>query len=174
VDRYAKKPSDGGQTRSSGWAILCLTSLYDMTADRKYLDWAMTLFNNHFTPQWRAKGPYLQGGLSYYYSTQGLCELHHRTGDQNVLKLLTEGCEGDFQSRYGEWMIFLSNIYAYVGYKTNNEAYLKKAEELFSQVIPRQAKPVVFTRSGAWTKETCKVMRNGHVLQYVLWRMKQR
>jgi len=176
VDPYAKKPSAGGQTRSSGWAILCLTSLYDLTADKKYLDWAMTLFNNHFTPQWREKGPYLQGGLSYYYSTQGLCELHHRTGDENVLKLLKEGCEkiDTFPRTYGEWKIFLSNVLAYVGYTTNNAAYIRKAEDLFTAVIPKGPKPTVFTGNGGWTKESGKPMRNGHILQYVLWRMRNR
>jgi hypothetical protein len=25
--------------------------------------------------------------------------------------------------------------------------------------------------SGAWTKETCKTIRSGHILQYVLWKL---
>ena len=29
-----------------------------------------------------------------------------------------------------------------------------------------------YTGTGAWTKETCKMIRNGHILQYVMWRMR--
>jgi len=172
VAKYRNKPSAGGQTRSSGWAILALCSLYDMTADKTYLDDAMVLFNNNITPQWKQMGPYLQKGLQYYYTTQALCELHDRTGDENVMKLLEEGCAGSFSHKYKEWQIFLSNIYAYVGYKKNNPAYIKKAEDLFNAYIPAASAPPCYDGSGAWDKQSGKILRNGHILQFVEWKLK--
>ena len=56
---------------------------------------------------------------------------------------------------------------AYVGYTSNTPAYIRKAEELFTAVIPKAPKPTVFTSGGAWTKESGKPMRNGHILQHV-------
>ena len=115
----------------------------------------------------------MDGGLQYYYSTQGLCELHHRTGDRDVLELLREGCRGNFRARYGEWRIFLSNIYAYVGLVDKNAAYVRKATDLFNAVAPRRPNPPCYTANGAWSKETCKILRNGHILQYVRWKTRE-
>lgn len=174
VSRYRKKGSAGGQTRESGWAILGFCSLYDLTADKKYLDEAMVLFNNHIGRQWKARGPYLEAGLQYYYSTQGLCELHDRTGDKNVLKLLQEGCDGNFPKKtYSEWRVFLSNIYAYVGYKTKNAKLITKAEELFTTYVKSKKHLRCYAVTGAWDKESGKLLRNGHILQFVKWRLKK-
>jgi hypothetical protein len=172
VDRYRKNPRSGGQMRSTGWSILNLCSLYDLTADKKYLDDAMVLFRNHVVPSWKKDGPYLHKGLQYYYSTQGFCELQQRTGDADVMKLLEEGCAGEFPKKtYSEWRIFLSNIYAYVGHKRNKLGYVRRAKELFNAHVSNAKSPPAYRiGSGAWTKETCKTLRNGHILQYVLWR----
>jgi hypothetical protein len=173
IDRQDKKPNPKTQTRELGWTILNLCSLYDLTADKKYLDDALILFNKPVTMQWQQSGPYLQKGLQYYYSTQGFCELHHRTGDEKVMKLLREGCAGDFSKHktYDEWKVFVSNIYAYVGYKDKNDVYIARAEKLFSEYA---AKSISCYRpgSGAWDKESGKFMRNGHILQYVEWKKK--
>jgi exo-rhamnogalacturonan lyase-like protein len=171
VAGYRKGPKTGGQMRSTGWSILGLCSLYDLTADKKYLDDAMVLFKNHVVPTWKKDGPYLQKGLQYYYSTQGLCELQHRTGDKEVMKLLEEGCAGKFPEKtYSEWRIFLTNIYSYVGLKQNKPEYLVKARTLFNSYVSSSKSPPAYRiGSGAWTKETCKTIRNGHILQYVLW-----
>jgi hypothetical protein len=170
VDRVRKQATTRGQLRSTGWSILNLCSVYDLTADKTWLDEAMVLFENSVRPKWKARGPFMDGGLQYYYSTQGLCELHHRSGNDEVLQLLKEGCEKNFKARYGEWQIFLSNIYAYVGHVQNNDAYLARAKELFSSYVPRSKNPPCFKASGAWTKETAKTLRNGHILQHVLWK----
>jgi len=169
VSRFRKQPSAGGQMRESGWAILCYCSLYDLTGERKYLDKAMVLFRNNLAHKWKEKGPYGDGGLQYYYCTQGLCELHHRTGDPEVMKMLEEGCRGSFSDRYAEWRVFLTNIYAYVGYKQNNPQYITKAKELFLAYKPGGS-PDCFRGTGAWDKETGKFIRNGHILQHVLWK----
>jgi hypothetical protein len=179
IDKQDKAPNPGVQTRELTWSILNLCSLYDLTADKKYLDDALILFNKPLTMQWQKSGPYLgaTGGncLQYYYSTQPLCELHHRTGDENVLKLLKEGCAGDYEATkpaYNEWPIFLSNIYAYVGYAEKNAAYLAKAEELFAKYAEITKNLGCYTTNGAWDKESGKLIRNGHILQYVEWKLK--
>jgi len=169
ISEFRDRPSPGGQMRGSGWAILCYCSLYDLTGEQKYLDKAMILFRNNLVLKWKEKGPYMDGGLQYYYSTQGLCELQHRTGDAELLKLLEEGCQGSFTDQYGEWRVFLTNIYAYVGYKRNNPEYIRKAKELFLAYKPGGS-PACFRSTGAWDKETGKFIRNGHILQYVLWK----
>jgi len=173
VNPKRKSPGTGGQMRSTGWSILNLCSLYDLTADKKYLDDAMVLFKNHVVPTWKKDGPYLQKGLQYYYSTQGFCELQHRTGDANVMKLLEEGCAGQFPKKtYSEWPIFLSNIYAYVGYKKGKPEYIKTAQDYFTGYVSGSKSPPAYRiGSGAWTKETCKTIRNGHILQYVKWKL---
>lgn len=174
VSRYRNKARAGGQTRESGWAILGFCSLYDMTSDKKYLDEAMVLFNNHIMKQWQARGPYLESNLQYYYSTQGLCELHDRTNDPNILKLLKEGCDGQFPKKsYAEWRVFLSNIHAYVGYKTKDEKYIKSAEDLFSIYTNSKSYLKCYAETGAWDKESGKLLRNGHILQFVKWKMKK-
>jgi hypothetical protein len=180
IEPQDKEPNPGIQTRELGWSILNLCGLYDMTADRKYLDDAMILFNKPLTLQWRQSGPYLgaTGGncLQYFYSTQGLCELHDRTGDANVLRLIKEGCDGNYEATnpaYDEWPIFLSNIYAYLGYKQNNPAYLAKAEDLFCRYAEATKNLGCYTTNGAWDKESGKLMRNGHILQFVEWKLKK-
>ena len=172
VSGYRKQPSSAGQMRGSGWAILCYCSLYDLTGDRKYLDKALVLFRNNLALKWKEKGPYMDGGLQYYYSTQGLCELHHRTGDAELMKLLEEGCQGTFSDGYAEWRVFLTNLYAYVGYKRNKPEYIRRAKELFMAYKPGGS-PACFRRTGAWDKETGKFIRNGHILQHVLWKAKR-
>ena len=141
-------------------------------SDSKYLDKALVLFRNNLALKWKEKGPYMDGGLQYYYSTQGLCELHHRTGDAELMKLLEEGCQGTFSDGYAEWRVFLTNLYAYVGYKRNKPEYIRRAKELFMAYKPGGS-PACFRRTGAWDKETGKFIRNGHILQHVLWKAKR-
>jgi hypothetical protein len=179
VDPLRNNPRADGQARASTWAILNLCALHDMTGEKKYLDHAMVIFNNHIALQWKAHGPFLDSkgnALQYYYSIHPLCELAERTGDETVLRLLKEGCEADFETAghgnmYSEWPIFLSNLYGYVGYKTKNDAYMKRAEALFCKYTA-PGWPNAYTSSGAWTKETGKYLRNGHILHFAEWKLK--
>ena len=166
VATLKRNPTADGQARESGWGILLYCSLYELTADKKYLDYALVLWRNNLALKYKAKGPYLDRGLQYYYSTQGLCELQNLTGDEEIMKCLEEGCAGEFSDKYAEWRVFLTNIYAYVGYKKNKPQYIQKAKELFKAYRPR---PQCFNSTGAWDKESGKFIRNGHLLQYVLW-----
>jgi exo-rhamnogalacturonan lyase-like protein len=167
VARLKDKPTAGGQARESGWGILLYCSLYELTADKQYLDNALVLWNNNLKEKYKAKGCYMDRGLQYYYCTQGLVELQKLSGDKDLMKMLEEGCKGDFSDRYKEWHVFLTNIYAYVGYKQNKPEYIEKAKKLFQAYRPR---PQCFNSSGAWDKESGKFIRNGHILQYVLWK----
>jgi hypothetical protein len=177
VGPLRKGPTTRGQARSSGWAILVCCSLFDLTGDREYLDKGLVLFRNHQKPKWKAKGPYHDKGLQYYYCTQGLCELQHRTGDAELMQMLEEGCRGDIEAAFGktyrEWPAFLSNVFAYVGCKKGNAAYIAKAKELFRRYRPGGS-PACFRSTGAWDKETGKFIRNGHILQHALWKMEQK
>jgi hypothetical protein len=178
VNRFKDKPSADDQPRSSTWAILALCSVYDLTADKKYLDEAMILFKNNTAMQWKQNGPFLGNDcLQYYYSVYPLCELHGRTGDEDILKFLKAGCDAPYpgpgmSQPYPEWKIHMTNLYAYVGWKTNNPEYLKKAEQLFVEFVPGDKSPACYTDNGAWDKETGKAIRNGQLLQYVEWKLK--
>jgi hypothetical protein len=173
VSRLRKGPTTRGQARSSGWGMLVYCSLYDLTGEKKYLDKGLVLFRNHQKPKWKAKGPYHDQGLQYYYCTQGLCELQHRTGDAELMEMLAAACEGDveaaFARTYSEWPAFLANVFAYVGHKKGNDEYIAKAKALFERYKPGGS-PACFRRTGAWDKETGKFIRNGHILQHVLWK----
>ncbi len=174
--RRRRGPAAGGQSRESGWSILALCSLYDVTGDRAFLDDALLMFTNHVLPQREQRGPLLEGGLQYFYGTQGYTELHRRTGDDRVLAFLREGCEADLAPVSGgdpAWRNFLANIFAYVGHVDGNDAYIARARQLFTEFIPKGNPPGYTASSRAWTKERAKVLRNGHILQHVLWRQAQ-
>lgn len=172
VDKLKANPTTNGQARETGWAILSFCSLYDLTGEQKYLDKALICFRNHQKLKWKAKGPHHDGGLQYYYGTQGYCELQHRTNDPEVMQFLEEGAAKDFSDKYAEWRVFYGNVLAYVGLKKNKPEYIEKAKKLFTEYKPKST-PKCFTGSGAWDKESGKYMRNGHILQYVLWKNKK-
>ncbi|MFO7900630.1 MAG: hypothetical protein R6V58_16410, partial [Planctomycetota bacterium] len=172
VDRYRSKPSAGGQFRSTGWAILLLCSVYDMTADQHWLDEAMVLFKNSVLPTWKKRGPHMGGGLQYYYSIDGLTRLHHRTGNEQLLEVLRDGAKKEFKARYGEWKIHFSNLYGYLALVDKSQEHLKKGEQLFTDYVSDRESPRCYTAAGAWTKETGKRLRNGHILQYAEWKLK--
>ncbi len=172
VNSYRNEPSTRGQLRSSGWAILVLCSTYDLTGDQHWLDEAMVLFNHHFVPLWEDRGPLMGGGLQLYYSLDGLTRLHHRTGNEQLLRLLREIAEAEFSGRDGgEWLTHFTNLYGYLALVDNNEDYLAKAVQYFNAYTPSRPNPPAFTNTGAWTKEVAKRLRNGHILQYVQWKM---
>ncbi|MFW6157898.1 MAG: hypothetical protein ACOC8E_00905 [Planctomycetota bacterium] len=172
VDRYRNKPSAGGQLRATGWGILLLCSVYDMTADQHWLDEATVLFKNHVVPKWEKKGPHMDGGLQYYYSIDGLTRLHHRTGNEQLLEALRDGAKNEFKARYGEWKIHFSNLYGYLALVDKSQEHLKKGEQLFIDYVSDRESPRCYTGNGAWTKETGKRLRNGHILQYAKWKRK--
>jgi hypothetical protein len=111
--------------------------------------------------------------MKYCYAIQPLCELHHHTADQTVFKLLKEGCEKEFPESFFEAPFFLSNLYAYVGYKTGNGGYVRKAAEFFAQGFPESKSPPVYLPDNTtWSRQSAMMLRTGHLLQYANWKMK--
>jgi hypothetical protein len=176
-----------GDPGALGWSIGAFGAVYDLTADRKWLDEAMELFRTNIGALWKRHGPFLhdpndqirgqdyqQEDMKYCYVVASLCELHHRTGDETVLKLLKEGCEKPFPDSFFDAPLFLSDLYAYVGLKTGNQAHLKKAANLFAQSFPESRCPPVFLPPDdkTWSRTSAMTLRTGHLLQYAFWKMK--
>jgi len=169
---------------ANAWSILVMCSLHDLTGEKEYLDEALGLFRANVVPVWRKLGPHLfragsqirgqsyhKEGMKYCYSIQALCELHHRTGDKAVLKLLTEGAKKDFPDTFFDAPLHLSSLHAYVGYKTDSEEYLEKAVESFIEGFPEsKSPPVVMPDSSEWSRRAAILLRTGHILQYVHWK----
>jgi len=181
------RPSYGpqGDMAANGWGIQSFCSLYDLTADRKWLEEAMKLFNANVTERWKACGPFLHDPLNqfrsqsyvkedqgYCLAIQPLCELHVRTGDENVMKLLKEGCEKPFPESFYSAPMFLADQYAYVGLKTGNAELLKKAATSFAAAFPASKCPPVFLpKNSVWAETSAMTLRAGHLLQYACWKM---
>ncbi len=78
------------------------------------------------------------------------------------------GAEAGAQNSHPVEINHLTNLYGYVGWLTKNEEYMKKAHESFAGAI-RGDNPPCYTSNGAWTKESGKRLRYGHLLQYIHW-----
>ena len=182
VEPIEKKPGDWWSTTASSLSILNLCSLYDLTADKKYLKDALSLFSNHIARQWKSKGPYLtgEGGNSrsaetrakaYCYGIPALCRLHELTADKQVMKMLTEGCEKEFPDTvFSDASRYLADLYAYVGYRVKNEDYIERAFEAFIEGFPEEQSPRCFFNDNEWSRRAALMLRTGHILQYVTWK----
>jgi hypothetical protein len=180
------KPYGGpqGDMASNAAAMTSYCTLYDLTADKKWLEAAMDLFNRHVVPTWKSLGPHLHDGnnqiqsqdyiqtdLKYCCAIVPLCELHYRTGDENVFKLLKEGCEKPFPDSFFEAPRFLSDLFAYVGAKSGKAEYLETAADLFAQSFPESKCPPVFLpNNSTWSRTAAMTLRTGHLLQYAHWK----
>ena len=183
IDPISKKPSEWRPTTASAWSILNLCALYDLTAEKKYLGDAMTLFNKHIALQWKARGPHLINARSkskyaeaearaYCYGIEALCRLHQQSGDKNLMKMLTEGCRKDFPEAFYDAPLYLAGLYAYVGHKTKNQDYMEEAIEAFLEGFPESQNPPCFFGSNTWSQQSAMLMRSGLVLQYATWKSK--
>jgi hypothetical protein len=173
-----------GDMATNAWSISCFCAMYDLTADKQWLDEAMKLFNSHVTAKWKSLGPHLHDGanqiqsqdyiqtdLKYCCAIVPLCELHHLTGDATVFKLLQEGCEKPFPDSFFEAPRFLSDLFAYVGMKSGKPEYLEASADLFAQSFPESKCPPVFLpNNSTWSRTAAMTLRTGHILQYVHWK----
>ncbi|MFW6151434.1 MAG: hypothetical protein ACOC6C_00495 [Verrucomicrobiota bacterium] len=155
---------------------------YDLTADKRWLDEAMKLFNNNVVREWKSHGPHLHSpGLgqlqgqgyakkdqAYCHAIGPLCNLHRHTGNAKVLELLTAGCEKELDSStYFDAPIFLAGLYSYVGRVTNNPDYIKTAAKKFGMGFSESRKPPVFLPdSNRWYTRSAGYIRAGAVLEY--------
>ncbi|MGQ9662304.1 MAG: hypothetical protein ACUVWX_08225, partial [Kiritimatiellia bacterium] len=111
-----ERPYAGPQAdmTATGAALQSYYALYDLTADRAWLEEAMSLFRTNVVAKWKACGPHLHGStqiagqeyikddMRYCYAIQSLCELHSRTNDEKLVELLLKGCETEFPATYYE------------------------------------------------------------------------
>ncbi len=90
ISGKGKKASNANaELRKYGWSIENFLGAYEVTGEKKYLDWALGLFNATFgaihegrTVEEAKKMPVLM----YGYSFSPICRLHHYTGDKKVLE----------------------------------------------------------------------------------------
>lgn len=177
VDNHAQGGKLGDQPRGSGWSIGCLCDAYDLTGDKKFLDWADVLWKNHLRALWKEKGPNygMTGGnvLQFYYPTHDLVMLHIRNGDPELLDYmrdLVRYCEDPkvWTTYVDDMAINMTNFYGYLAWvdrdKPEGAKYLARARELFARGLPgNDARLVLWTGTGAYTKEAGKPLRNGHI-----------
>ncbi|HOX04824.1 MAG TPA: hypothetical protein PK280_00365 [Planctomycetota bacterium] len=173
-----------GDMAANGWGMFSFCTLYDLTADRKWLDEGLKLFNANVVPKWKGLGPHLHDGanqiqsqdyiqedLKYCHAIVPLCELHRRTGDETVFKLLKEGCEKPFPDSFFEAPRYLADLFAYVGMKSGKPEYLETAADLFAQSFPESKCPPVFLlNNSTWSRDAGMTLRTGHLLQYAHWK----
>jgi hypothetical protein len=146
----------------------------------------MKLFKTNVTAMWKTHGPHLHNpndqirgqdyqkeDMKYCYAIASLCELHRHTGDENVFKLLSEGCAKPFPDSFFDAPLYLADLFAYVGMKTDNADYLAKAADLFAQSFPESKCPPVFLpENSVWSGTSAMMLRTGHILQWACWKKK--
>lgn len=173
---------------ANAWTMSSYCAMYKLTGDKRWLDEALGLFRTNVVPKRKSHGPflhdparqiqsqdYIQEDMKYCYALGPFCELHHLTGDADLMKLLQEGCERDFPDSFFEAPLFLADLYAYVGLKTNNQEHIRKAADLFAQAFPEsRCPPVWLPNNSVWSRTSAMMLRAGHLLQYANWKGKQR
>jgi uncharacterized protein YyaL (SSP411 family) len=171
----------------NGWAIESLCVLYDLTADKRWLDEAMKLFERNVTLRWKNFGShlhkpvmvqgqdYLPFDKSYCYFIMPLCGLHARTGNKEIERLLIEGCETPFPESFYDAPMYLAALFAYTYTVTDNEAYLKQALNLFAQGFPESATlPIVMPGDNTWSELSAMRIRAAWPIYYALWHKEQK
>ncbi len=182
------KPWGGpqGNVAANAWAVASWCALYDLTADRKWLDDALNLFNTNISAIWKVHGPHLHNpndqirgqdyqkeDMNYCYAIASLCELHRHTGDEKVFKLLSDGCAKPFPDSFFEAPLFLADLFAYVGARIGIAEYLATAADLFAQSFPEsKCPPVWLPDNSTWSRTSAMALRAGHILQWAWWKSK--
>lgn len=174
--------AESGGITSAAHSISALGATYEMTGDRRWLDEALKLFNTHIMALRQRHGPHLHSGQqiqgqgyarqdqAYCLAIQYLCEFHHVSRDAQVMKLLEEACEREFDDRnFFDAPTYLSGLFAYVGLRTGNDEYLAQAARLFAQSFPESRSPPVFLTGNSVWHESVHMLRSGYLLQYAWW-----
>ncbi|MCG3181749.1 MAG: hypothetical protein BIFFINMI_04149 [Phycisphaerae bacterium] len=171
------------QTRASSWAIAILCDVYDMTGDKQYLDQAMTLWNNHLKALWKEKGDPsfgMRGGnsLQFFYPAQPLCLLHMRSGDKELLDYIRAAAAWTANEDNWKGMAYhddmasqLNNYFGYLAVVDKDPKQLDEARKLFVRGMEKDNRLSLYAGSGAYTKEVCKKLRNGHIWLWAEWKL---
>lgn len=167
--------------------ILTYLAMYDLTADKKWHELAMKMFDKCVVAKWKGLGPHLHSpnqiqsqdytadDMNYCYSIQTLCQLHHRTRNEKVFELLQAGCDTEFPENFFDAPLFLASLNAYVALnaKEGADTYIANAKEFWISGFPESKCPPVFLpNNSVWSRQKAMWMRTGHLLQYYYWKKK--
>ncbi len=180
-----KKVYGGGRKADmaqNGWTINSFCAAYELTADKRWLDEAMKLFDANVVPKWKSLGPHLHSpgkgqirGQSYIgedrkycHAIGPLCNLHRLTGNEKVLELLTAGCEKELSSStFYDAPVFLAGLYSYVGAVADNAEFMKTAVKKFALGFPESKNPPIFMpENKTWAGRAAMMMRAGAIMEY--------
>jgi PcRGLX-like N-terminal RIFT barrel domain/PcRGLX-like protein central beta sandwich domain len=187
--RVAKLKSWKGPQQDMGaniFAIHSYLAMYDLSADKQWLDQALKLFRSNVVSKWKGVGPHLHsrrqvGGQSYTMDDKkychgilGLCLLHHYSKDKQVLELLKAGADQDFPENYFDAPLFLADLHAYVALVTGKTNYVDDAIEHWIEASAESKCPPLFlgNKNSTWHKRSVMHLRAGHLLQYYFWKKK--
>jgi hypothetical protein len=159
-------------------------ALQDLTADKAWLEQALARFRTHIVPVWKQLGPFLhdpynqirsqdywQEDAQYFLNIPVFCELHRRTGDEAVLKMLQEACDQPLPHSFDDAALYATALYAYVGMATKNQELLGKAMNSFIEGFPLSKCPPVFLPGNyTWPADSAGMLRSGEILQYAAWK----
>jgi hypothetical protein len=187
-ERMAKSKSYGtrvklGDMQMAARSMNSACAMYALTAEKKWLDFALKLFRQRVIPKWKGLGPHLHArqqirsqsytrdDIKYCYSIQALCQLHHLTGDKKLFELLKAGCDKDFPENWFDAPLFLADLHAYVALKSGQANYAEDAVEHWIEGSPEsKCYPVFLPNNSQWSRRAGMHMRTGHWLQYYFWK----
>jgi len=172
-----------GDMQAVARAMFAFCAMHGLTAEKKWLDDAVRLFNDCVVPKWDSHGPHLHArqqirsqdytkdDIKYCYSIQAFCLLHHLTGDKKLFELLQAGCDAEFPENFFDAPLFLADLNAYVALKTGKADYVENAVEHWIEAFPEsKCPPVYLPRNSQWSRRKAMFMRTGHLLQYYYWK----
>lgn len=159
-------------------------ALYTLTAEKKWLDMAQSIFQRSVMPmaeahgphlhspqQWRGQG-YAEEDVNYCYAISTFCHLHRLTGDKEILDMLQAGADTPFpDDNFFEAPLYLADLNAYIAMTAGKADYAEEAMENWIKAFPESASPTVFLpNNSAWHREKAMHMRTGHWLQFHYWK----
>ena len=173
--------ADGGGPRRNAetvaWSVSSMLAINALTGDEQWKTEALDLFKETMVPAPRGgrgdRDPFVGGGRQFCFAIAQICELHHRTGDEDVLRFITDAARAEFPIHtFFEATLYLADLYAYAGYQAEDDELLDKAEKAFAAAFPESRRPPVFLpNSSTWARESAMTLRTGHVLQFVNWKL---
>ncbi|MCK5528670.1 MAG: hypothetical protein KAI74_03220 [Kiritimatiellae bacterium] len=178
-----QKSSNASHIQGISRAIFAYIAMYDLTADKVWLDKANKQFETFIMPIWKRLGPHLhaanqtlsqsytKGDIGYCYSIQTLCELHHVGGNTNVLALLKAGCDAEFPENFFDAPLFLANLNGYMAEVTSNEDYADNAIDLWIEGFPEsKCPPFYMPDNSRWYLRNVMIMRTSHLIRHYYWK----
>ncbi len=160
--RYARNKRSN--IEPNAWTINSFCAAYELTADERWLDEAMKLFNANVT----TTVSYWGEGRDSCHAIGPLCNLHRLTGSEKVVELLKAGLDKPSpESSFYDAPVFLAGLYAYLGAVTDNPEFMKTAVKKFGTGFPESKNPRVFIpKNKHWYMRSAMLMRSGALMEY--------